>query len=96
MEFKDWLITEKAERTSAKVPLYPVLYHTKQYTPLYHAPYAADYNTWLGLELEPFTWQNYKKIFGHDEPPKPNWPEIGFDIPAHKHTIPHPKKWEMP
>lgn len=96
MEFKKWLLTEKAERTSAKVPLYPVLYHTKAYSPLYHALAAADYITWLKLEIEPYTWTNYQSIFGKDYIPKPNWPEVGEDIKAHHHTAMHPKKWEIP
>jgi hypothetical protein len=96
MKFKDWLLlTEKAERTSSKVPLYPVQYHTKQYSPLYHAPYAADYPVWLHLELKPYKWQNYESAF-KDPIQKPSWPIIDFDTQAHAHTQMHPKTWDMP
>ena len=97
MEFKNWLVlAEKAERTSSKVPLYPVQYHTKQYSPLYHTPYAADYPVWLGLKLQPYTWQNYDRVFGKDYIPKPKWPVTGENIPAHGHTEMHPMKWKIP
>ena len=95
MEFKKWLMNEKAERTSSKVPLYPPQYHTKQYTPLYHTPYCADYPVWLQLELEPYKWSNYESAF-RDVPPKPTWPVYKHDTPAHAETIPHPKTWEIP
>jgi hypothetical protein len=96
MQFKEWLlITEKAERTSSKVPLYPAQYHTKQYSPLYHAPYVADYPVWLHMELEPHKWNNYA-VFNDDEPEKPDWPVIDFNTPAHAHTQMHPKTWDMP
>ncbi len=95
MEFKKWLMNEKAERTSSKVPLYPELYHTKQYSPLYHTLAAADYPVWLHLKLQPYKYSNFESIF-KDTPPKPSWPEIGKDIPAHHHTITHPKTWDIP
>jgi hypothetical protein len=67
MDFKQWLLfTEKAERTSSKVPLYPVLYHTKQYSPLYHTVSAADYAVWFHAKLKPFVYHNYKSIFGRE------------------------------
>lgn len=96
MEFKKWLLNEKAERTSSKVPLYPWLYHTKQYSPLYHTLGAADYPVWLHLEIEPFTWTNFQDIFAKEKVPKPNWPEVGEGKPAHHHTIMHPKTWDIP
>ena len=96
MEFKKWLLNEKAERTSSKVPLYPVLYHTKQYSPLYHTLSAADYPVWLHLELKPFTWTNFETIFGKEKPPKPDWPEVGEDIEAHHKSLMKDFKWYMP
>lgn len=96
MEFKKWLLTEKAERTSSKVPLYPWLYHTKQYSPLYHTLAAADYPVWLHLELKPYIWSNYQSIFGNEKVPKPSWPAIGENNPAHHHTVLHPKTWTIP
>ena len=96
MEFKNWLLlNEKAERTSSKVPLYPVLYHTKQYSPLYHTLSSADYPVWSTLELEPFIWNNFSSIFP-EKIPKPNWPEVGLDIPAHHETKMNDFKWKMP
>jgi hypothetical protein len=56
---------------------------------------AADYPVWSKLELEPFTWDNFQSIFGHETPPKPNWPEVGLDIPAHHHTKMNNFKWDM-
>ena len=97
MEFKQWLILlEKAERTSAKVPLYPPQYHTKQYTPLYHAPYTADYVTWLHLKTKPFTYTDFEQAFGDEKVPKPTWPVYNHDTPAHKHTITDKFKWNIP
>lgn len=101
MEFKQWFaLNEKAERTSSKVPLYPALYHTKQYSPLYHTPYAGDYPVWLHLKLQPYTWQHFDKQFAKDNPPKPDWPEMGENIPSHAETITHPHAthsiWKIP
>jgi hypothetical protein len=97
MEFKDWLLlNEKAERTSAKVPLYPPLYHTKQYGPLLHTLAAADYPVWLELKLKSFTWNNFQSIFGHEKIPKPDWPKVGENIPSHHHTEMNDFKWEIP
>jgi len=98
MEFRQWLILqEKAERTSSRVPLYPPQYHTKQYSPLYHAPYAADYQVWLHSKLLPYTYTDYQKHFGSkDEPPKPTWPKMGEDTPAHSETITDKFKWSLP
>jgi len=97
MEFKKWLLlNEKAERTSSKIPLYPWLYHTKQYSPLYHTMAAADYPVWLHLELEPYTWTNFQSSFGHEKVPKPDWPEAGENNPAHHYTKMNDFKWEMP
>ena len=97
MEFKNWfLLNEKAERTSSKVPLYPPLYHTKIYSKLYHTMAAADYPVWLELELKPFIWNNFQSIFGHEIIPKPDWPEVGENIPSHNNTIVNDFKWEIP
>lgn len=95
MEFKKWLLNEKAERTSSKVPLYPWLYHTKQYSPLYHCLSAADYPVWLHLKLEPFIWTNFQSAFP-EKIPKPNWPETGENNPAHHHTEMNTFKWDIP
>ena len=95
MEFKEWLLSEKAERTSSKVPLYPPLYHTKIYGPLYHTLAAADYPVWLELKLKPFTWENFQSIFGYEKIPKPNWPEVGENIPSHGHTKIDNFKWTI-
>ena len=65
MDFKNWFIlSEKAERTSAKIPLYPELYHTKQYGPLYHTVSSADYTVYLNAKLKPFKWTNFDKTKG--------------------------------
>lgn len=97
MEFKNWLVlTEKSERTSSKVPLYPILYHTKQYSPLYHTAYTADYPVWLHLKLQPYTWQGFQRVFGDEPVPKPTWPVMGQNIPAHGHTQIQPMTWDQP
>ena len=87
MNFKEWLLSEKAERTSAKVPLYPALYHTKQYNALYHTPYSGDYLFWLNAELEPHTWDNYDRIWGKGQkgpyPPGASLIKVGPDAPHH-------------
>jgi hypothetical protein len=97
MKFKEWfLIQEKAERTSSRVPLYPPQYHTKQYTPLYHAPYTADYPVWLKSKLQPFTYTDFENAFGHEKPPKPEWTVYDHDTPAHAHTVSDKFKWTLP
>jgi hypothetical protein len=96
MQFREWLLAEKAERTSTKVPLYPPNYHTKQYMPLYHTPYAGDYPFWLHAKLEPHTWENFQRAFGKENVPKPTWPIISHDTPAHAEAEGKEFKWSLP
>jgi hypothetical protein len=90
MNFKEWLtLNEKAERTAAKVPLYPAMYLTKQYNAQYHTPYSGDYITWLDLELKKHTYDNYDKIWGKGQqspyPPGASLIKVGpDDAPHHK------------
>jgi hypothetical protein len=97
MNFSEWLLlSEKAERTSGKAPLYPEMYHTKQYVPLYHAPYIADYAYWLHSKLEPHTWDNYQSVFRSDEPPEPTWEKITFPAHAHHRAEGKDFNWSLP
>lgn len=97
MEFKEWLqLNEKAERTSAKVPLYPPSYHTKQYLPLYHSPYVGDYPFWLHAKIKPHTWDNFQSAFSHETVPKPNWPVIDHDTPYHAEAKGKQFNWTLP
>lgn len=62
MKFREWLIlNEKAERTAAKIPLYPDLYHTKQYSDLYHVVSSPDYGVYVNAKLKPFRYLNFEK-----------------------------------
>ena len=83
-------LQEKAERTSAKVPLYPPAYHTKQYSGLYHTPYAADYFVWLDLKVQKHTWDNYDRIWGKGQegpyPPGASLIKVGDEHPQDGHT----------
>jgi hypothetical protein len=96
MNFKQWLVNEKAERTSGRCPLYPELYHTKQYLPLYHAPYIADYAYWLHSKLEPYVWKNFQDVFGSEKVPEPTWEKITHPAKAHHHAEGENFKWSMP